>query len=288
MRRSRNRRPSSTRRRIAADGRRAISFSSARMASDVGPTHAAEPGIHGHPGNSCSGIGAVPSSHMRVRYVQRGFFPGRAQQPLDGARMHRASQLLSGNAAPPARSPTYFRRIRFAEASLRPATARRAARRARGAPAPLRPRPAEPGWRRPSAPSTRFRGRTANRHPDSVCSPLVGSTSKYRGWRKLSYCPLHAGYPHLENQRTIRRLRRRESSMTSVTPAPSQIAPCNREFHFVPPFVVMVYRSFYYRVLLRDRRRFRKRIMMPPAAIQMPACIIVSVIVSLLLYVSTY
>ena len=132
----------------------------------------------------------------------------------------------SGEAAPPAQSPTYFRRIRFAEASLRPATAWLAARQARAAPAPLRPRPAEPGWRRPSAPSRRFRGRTANRHPDSVCSPQVRSTSRHRGWRRRPHCPLYASYPHLENQRTIRRLRRRESSMTSVTPAPSQIAPC--------------------------------------------------------------
>src|ERR1035437_6011747 len=54
MRPNRNRRPGSTRRRIAADGRRAISLSSAKMASEVGPTQAAEPGIQGQPGNSAS------------------------------------------------------------------------------------------------------------------------------------------------------------------------------------------------------------------------------------------
>jgi hypothetical protein len=50
------------------------------------------------------------------------------------------------------------------------------------------------------------------------------------------------------------------------------------KFHLVPPFVVLVAFSGY-RPLLRDRLRFKKRIMMPPAAIHMPACIIVSVVI---------
>jgi hypothetical protein len=81
------------------------------------------------------------------------------------------------------------------------------------------------------------------------------------------------------------RLRRRDSSMTSVTPAPSQIAPCIARSMwlllswFLIPFCV-------YREFLRDRRLFKKSIMMPPAAIQMPACKIVSVI-GALLYLST-
>jgi hypothetical protein len=60
----------------------------------------------------------------------------------------------------------------------------------------------------------------------------------------------------------------------------------HREVHFVPPFVVLVFPG--YRVLLRDRRRFNKSIIIAPAAIQMPACMIVSLIVCALLCVSPY
>src|ERR1039458_10392472 len=43
-----------------------------------------------------------------------------------------------------------------------------------------------------------------------------------------------------------------------------------------------------YRVFLRERRRLRKSIMMPPAVIQIAACIIVSFILFALLCVSSY
>jgi hypothetical protein len=83
------------------------------------------------------------------------------------------------------------------------------------------------------------------------------------------------------HQRKVFRLRRRESSMTSVTPAPSQIAPC------IARSIWLLLSCFWvpfcdYREFLRARRRFRKSIMMPPAAIQIPACISVSVICVLL------
>ena len=104
------------------------------------------------------------------------FFSGRAQQPVDGARMDRASQLFRRKQGHQRGHP-----CTFVESGLRrPASVGqlRGAQpvRARGAPVRIRRRPAEPGWRRPSAPSRRFRGRRANHHPDSVCSPLVGST----------------------------------------------------------------------------------------------------------------
>ena len=75
--------------------------------------------------------------------------------------------------------------------------------------------------------------------------------------------------------------------MTSVTPAPSQIAPCiARYIAFLLSWVWYLF--FGYRVLLRDRRRFKKRIMMPPAAIHMPAWMAVSLIVCALLFESMH
>jgi hypothetical protein len=50
----------------------------------------------------------------------------------------------------------------------------------------------------------------------------------------------------------------------------------------VPPFVFLGFAFCDYREFLRARRRFRKSIMMPPAAIQMEACSSVSVISALL------
>ena len=79
------------------------------------------------------------------------------------------------------------------------------------------------------------------------------------------------------HQRNVRRLRRRESSMTSVTPAPSQIAPCIARSIWLL-LSCFGFPSCDYREFLRARRRFRKSIMMPPAAIQIPACNSVSVI----------
>ena len=105
-----------------------------------------------------------------------GFFPGRAQQPVDGARMGGAAELVGRQQGHQRGHPRAF-----IESDLRRPAAIRQLRgpqpvRGRGAPARVRRRPAKPGWRRPSAPSRRIPGRRANRHPDSVCSPQVGST----------------------------------------------------------------------------------------------------------------
>jgi hypothetical protein len=59
-----------------------------------------------------------------------------------------------------------------------------------------------------------------------------------------------------------------------------------RELHFVPPFPGLV-SCLRYRVGLRDRRRFKKSIMMPIAAIHIVACIIVPFIVCALLFCLT-
>src|ERR1035437_8891150 len=45
------------------------------MASEVGPTQAAEPGIQGQPGNSVSGSRGAPSSHLRKRYIAEDSSP---------------------------------------------------------------------------------------------------------------------------------------------------------------------------------------------------------------------
>jgi hypothetical protein len=66
--------------------------------------------------------------------------------------------------------------------------------------------------------------------------------------------------------------------MTSATPAHSQIAPwIASSIWFLLSW--FWFPSFGYRVFLRDRRRFKKTIMMPPATIHMPACRIVSVVI---------
>ena len=177
MRRSRKPRPSSIRRRMARRGTAEPSpFASARMASEVGPTHAADPGIHGQPGNSCSGIGATPRSHMRIRYMADDSSPVVPNSQSMARAWAALPELLGRKQGHQRGHPGTF-----VEAVLRRPAAVGQLRgaqpvRARGAPARVRRRPAEPGWRRPSAPSRRIPGRTANRHPDSVCSPQVGST----------------------------------------------------------------------------------------------------------------
>src|ERR1035438_6379581 len=232
------------------------------MASAVGPTHAAAPGIQGHPGNSSSGGCDAPKSHMRTRYSAEDSSPlvansqsmARAWTRLPswaaGSRATRAvTHVLSAahgrgfrvgrrEAEPPGQSPTCFRRTRFAEASLHRATAKRAANRNRLAAGGVRRPPTWPGWRRPWAPSRKTPGRRANRHPDSVCSAEVGSTWGNRGWRKAPRWGFWASHLAREHQRTVRRLRRRERSMTSVTPAPSQTAPCRARYISFSPFVV--------------------------------------------------
>ena len=75
MRRNRKRRPSSMRRRIAADGRRFISFSRARIASEVGPTQAAAPGIQGQPGNCVLGRTGAAQQPLAHPIGGGGFFP---------------------------------------------------------------------------------------------------------------------------------------------------------------------------------------------------------------------
>ena len=108
-------------RRIAGEGLRRYSLSSARIASEVGPTQAAVSGIHGHPGNSCSGGLGLPRSHSRNRYVSVDSSAGGSQQPGDGASVRTGAQAAPEAAAPPAPSPRCSGRRRLAEASLRPA-----------------------------------------------------------------------------------------------------------------------------------------------------------------------
>jgi hypothetical protein len=83
----------------------------------------------------------------------------------------------------------------------------------------------------------------------------------------LAYCPASAAAREQHDERY-------------TGAQPDRSLDC--KIHLLPPFVVLV-AFFGYRPLLRDRRRFKKRIMIPPAAIQMLACIIVSLIVCTLL-----
>jgi hypothetical protein len=50
---------------MPSSGLRRFSFSRAMIAIDVGPTHAAAPGNHGHPANSLSLGRRLPNSHSR-------------------------------------------------------------------------------------------------------------------------------------------------------------------------------------------------------------------------------
>ena len=62
------------------------------MATEVGPTQAAAPGIHGQPTNSCSGGIELPSRNSRTRYARVRFAPGGSHQPPDGAGVARLPQ----------------------------------------------------------------------------------------------------------------------------------------------------------------------------------------------------
>src|ERR1051326_4431761 len=66
-------------------------------------------------------------------------------------------------------------------------------------------------------------GHTASRHPDFGGPP--GSVERET-------------YSATDYWRTTRRLRRRDSSITSVTPAPSQMAPCSANSIVIPSYPV--------------------------------------------------
>ena len=123
MRPSRNRRPSSMRFWIPRDGLRRLSLSSARMARDVGPTHAAAPGTQGHPGNSCSADRDIAQKPLAQPVVEGGLLAGGSQQPVDGARMRGGPSCSGGSRATRAVTQVALVDAGSAGASLRPAVA---------------------------------------------------------------------------------------------------------------------------------------------------------------------
>ena len=182
------------------------------------------------PANSCSGGTRVAQQPFAQAVDRRGFLAGGAQQPRDGARVRAARPAAPGAAGPPARSPRCFRSTP-ACGGQPPSGRCGAAKPARGRGGRLRFSGRQqrqdgvhgrlgPGAAAdvgPAAVRILFADKNLDRHTK------VGSRAG--GLRPPSLNSAPAAHRQRRTSELPDACAGATSSMTSVTPAPSQIAP---------------------------------------------------------------